>query len=403
MPGRIARLSRMTLFPATDIRNRLFLLVLALWVPAVIGLGLQAWSGYRSQKENLLDAMQQQALALRLAIDAEIDRRVTLGRTLAALPSLESRDLATFERVARAAVKESRERVMLVDRDSVLFNTGVPPSGSIPRAPGSGLVSSGVGISFAATGPVSKMPAIAVMVPEATHAQPRYNVGVAFPPSRIQELISQQRLRDASVLSVIDSQQRVMGRSRNPERWIGQRASNPALLELAAQRGSGFLETRTLDNVASLTYLSPPGPYGWAVVAALPEHALTSAAWTFALRAVASSAALLVIGLALALVAARRVSRPVRMLEQAAASLLAQQVPAPLATGLAEIDRVGEVLHHAGRRAHDWGQELEAKVRAASEDARKAEANLFEARKHEAIGRLTGAIAHDFNNLLQTI
>jgi CheY-like chemotaxis protein len=42
-------------------------------------------------------------------------------------------------------------------------------------------------------------------------------------------------------------------------------------------------------------------------------------------------------------------------------------------------------------------------VQQACEEARKAEASLFDSRKHEAIGRLTGAIAHDFNNLLQTI
>jgi len=389
--------------PQTSIRGRLFLLVLALWMPAVAGLGLQAYSGYSTQKESLQEEMQQQAVALRFGIDTEIDRRLTLARALAALPSLEARDLATFERAARAAVKESSERVLLLDRERVYINTGAPAGTVVPRIPGALFVTSGMGISFVLRAPSTQAPSMAVLVPESVRNPPRYNVGVPFPPERVQELIQQQRLRTATVASVIDSQQRVMGRSRDPERWIGQRASHPALLEMALRGGSGFLATRTLDSVASLTYLSPPGRYGWAVVVALPEQELINAAWSIALRAVASSAALLVIALGLAILAARRISQPVQVLQQAAGALLDQQVPAPLATGLSEIDRVGEVLHHAGQRAHEWGRELEARVREASEEARKAEASLFEARKHEAIGRLTGAIAHDFNNLLQTI
>lgn len=392
-----------SLLPQTSIRGRLFLLVLALWMPAVAGLGLQAYSAYASQKQNLQEEMQQQAMALRFGIDTEIERRLTLARALAALPSLEARDLATFERAARTAVKDSSDRVMLVGREQQYFNTGAPAAAAVPRHPGALFVTSGMGISFVPDGPLSPTPTMAVLVPESGRTPPQYNVGVPFPPARIQQLIQQQRLRDATVTSVIDAQQRVMGRSRDPERWIGQRASYPPLLQMAVRGDSGFLPTQTLDRVSSLTYLSPPGQYGWAVVVALPEQALTNAAWTIALRAVASSAVLLVIGLGLAIIAARRISQPVKMLEQAAGALLDQQVPAPLATGLAEIDRVGEVLHHAGQRAHDWGRELEARVREASDEARKAEASLFEARKHEAIGRLTGAIAHDFNNLLQTI
>lgn len=389
--------------PQTSIRGRLFLLVLALWIPAVAGLGLQAYSGYSSQKQSMLEEMQQQAMALRFGIDTEIERRLTLARAMAALPSLEARDLATFERAARAAVKESDERVVLLDRERQYFNTGAPVAAVVARHPGALFVTSGMGISFVPHGPLTPAPLMAVLVPESGRTPPQFNVGVPFPPARVQQLIQQQRPRAATVTSVIDSQQRVMGRSRDPERWIGQRASYPALLEMAVRGGSGFLSTQTLDRVASLTYLSPPGRYGWAVVVALPEQALTNAASELALRAVASSAVLLFIGLGLAIVAARRISQPVKLLEQAAGALLDQRVPAPLATGLSEIDRVGEVLHHAGQRAHESGRVLEARVREASEEARKAEASLFEARKHEAIGRLTGAIAHDFNNLLQTI
>jgi hypothetical protein len=211
-------------------------------------------------------------------------------------------------------------------------------------------VDGGVGLSFVAKGPFSGRPALAVLVPEAAVSPPEYNVGVRLPLDDVQQLITRQPWRDGITAAVIDAQQRVMGRSRDPEKWLGQTASHTGLRALAQKGGSGFIRTTTLDGVASLTYLSPPGPHGWATVVALPEAALQAAAWDLALRAVAVSALLLGLGLLLALIAARRISQPVRALERAAGELLAQRVPQPLHTGLAEIDRVGAVLHDAGAR-----------------------------------------------------
>jgi signal transduction histidine kinase/ActR/RegA family two-component response regulator len=386
-----------------SIRGRLILLVLAIWVPAVAGLGLQAVEAYQSQRQSIQDEMQQQALSLRLALDAEVDRRHTLARTLTAMPALAEGDLARFERAARLAVRDSQDVVLLVDRERQYFRTDAEAAAPVDRGADARFVTQGIAVEFVRQAPVTGQPEIDIFVPEAGRLAPRYNVGVSFPSARIQEVIAQQPLRPGSMLSVIDGQQRVMGRSRDIQRWLGTPATHPVLRELAAARGSGFLPTTTLDKVASLTYLSPPGPHGWATVVALPEQTLSNAAWALALRAVAASAVLLAIGLGLAILAARRISGPVKALERRAEVLLEQKVPPPLKTGFREVDRVGDVLHEAGLRARRWEDELQARVAQASAEARHAEASLFEARKHEAIGRLTGAIAHDFNNLLQTI
>ncbi|MCG2594615.1 ATP-binding protein [Ramlibacter sp. XY19] len=389
--------------PPASIRSRLVLLLLALWVPAVIALGLQARAAYEREESAARDELRQQANALSYAMQAELDRRVSLGKALAALPSLKARDFEAFLREARLAVEGSDDAVLLVDRERQYAYTAQPAPLTVARRPGSLFVERGMGVSFVLKGPVSGNPAIAVLVPEAGVATPQFNVGVTFLPARVQEVIAQQPYRANGLATVLDAQLRVMGRSRDAERYMGVQPSNAELRALAARRGSGFMRTVTLDGVASLTYLAPPGRFGWSAVVALPEAQLQEAAQRLAVRASLVSALLLALGLGLAAMAARSISRPVRALNHAAGELLAQRVPERLHTGVAEVDQVGAVLHGAGVRARHAEQELALEVARAVDEARQAEASLLEARKHEAIGRLTGGIAHDFNNLLQTI
>ena len=387
-----------------SIRTRLLLLVLALWLPAVASLGLQAHSIYLQEVHSAQQQIQRLADSLNSAVERELEKGAVMAMMLAASSAIRDGDLRRFHEEATAAVRDSDAWVYLVDRTRQLANTLRPydVAAPVPRVPSAPFVTGKPQVFFSPRGPVMQGPVLGIFAPEAIVSPPRYNVGVSRPLSSLQSVIAGLSFPEGSVAAVIDRDQIILARSRDPDRWVGRQATGP--LKARAQAGeTGFAPSVTLDGVASLTYLSKPNRFDCSVVIALPQSALSAAAWRLTLQAFTASATLLGIGLALALYAARRISKPVLALRRCALQLGQEQLPPKLGSGVLEVDEVSAALHEVGVRVQEAARTLEHRVAQAVQQAQEAQSRLLSAQKHEAIGRLTGGIAHDFNNLLQTI
>lgn len=388
-----------------SIRTRLLLLVLAVWLPAAAGFGLLARGTYLREADAARDRVLQLADSLHFMVDRELDKRVTLARALAASASLRERDWGGFHEQASLALLGTESWAVLVGPVEQFASTRDVIAGRLPtpRPPRAPFAIDAERVEFMPMGDDSRGRAsIEVLVPLSAAANPELNVGVVFEPGLIQAIVDGQTPPEGSVITVVDSRQRVVARSREPARWLGHEPSEP-MRERIRARYSGFVESVTLDGMPALSYLSRPGRHGWTTVIALPLSGLSDVAQRATLQAVGASSVLLALGLLLALAAARGISKPLLALRDGAAQLGFDAIPPKLRTGLIETDEVSVALHEAGRRTAESTHMLATRVADAVTQAEQAQARLLEARKHEAIGRLTGGLAHDFNNLLQTI
>ncbi|HEX7639952.1 MAG TPA: ATP-binding protein, partial [Burkholderiaceae bacterium] len=388
-----------------NIRVRLMLLVFAVWLPAAVGFGMLARSIFLQETAAGREHVREYGRTLNLLIERELDKRATMARTLGASSSLRQDNLHAFYDEAVAATRGGDSWIILVTPTAEVLNTHIAWRDDlrIPRPASAPMVTTDTSdVFFAPMGPVTRGPVLALFRPQLGISPPRYNIGVAFEPGTIQALVEQQPGPEGALVAVVDDDQLVIARNRDPQRWLGQPAG-PEIKRRAAAGLEGFLDSVTLDGVPSLTYMSAPNRYHWQVVVATPKQGLSRSARQLTLQAVGAAAALLIISLALVLYASRRISGPVGALHDAAATLREDRIPPRLATGVREVDDISWVLHDAGVHSQEATRTLEQRVADAVQRAEDAQAKLLEGQKHEAIGRLTGGLAHDFNNLLQTI
>ncbi len=122
-------------------------------------------------------------------------------------------------------------------------------------------------------------------------------------------------LPKGAVISLIDVDARIVGRSLEPERWIGQTAPmERALVLRRLAEGRGSAENTGLDGVTRIAGFSRSRSMPWLVYVGIPIDTALASTHQNARDSLALGVGMLVVGLFLAAWVARRIARPLREL-----------------------------------------------------------------------------------------
>jgi PAS domain S-box-containing protein len=286
-----------------SLRTYLVMLLLLATVPVVVLMCYQQFEKVRDEQIRLQDDLQRDSKALSHAVEREIAASIDALRVMALASSLRRGDVVDFERAVagRSPLRPGWRGTFLTDAEgNLLFDTtgagqrdAEAPVPDLQRM----LAQRAPLVTNLVTGGTKGQQDTAIMVPVLIDGELRYGLGVWVPWAAWQEVLHQATAPGLELSTLFDRDRRVIARSAEPERFVGQPVPE-----------------RQLDGETMYNAWQTVPVAGWGVGVGIRAHPVELAQWRAIGTALATAAACLLLGVTLALLIARRVTVPLTQL-----------------------------------------------------------------------------------------
>jgi signal transduction histidine kinase/HAMP domain-containing protein len=375
----------------TRIGPRLVLIATVAIVPLALMAAIALEALLSQQRRQAEESALNLTRALATAIDNELRLTVSALQSLALTEPFgaDSQDgLAEAYVLATKALAARPEwQAVLLARPSgeVVLNTIAPAGTKPPRLAELKSMAEVVRTGEPAVGPLATGPfgnrGIPVRVPVLRDGKLRYVLSAVVKPEVIVAVVNGQRVPPAWIVSVFDSDNIRVARSRDHDKLLGTApgASLAQLISTLKGRDEGFGQTSTVEGERVNTALARIRTPGWTVTLGMPQSVGDRALW----RSVLVFGGGIVLSTLLAALAARfasrRIERAIARLRDAAGALGRGDPVQLTGTGIAEIEATSEALVAAAARRAQSERERESLLdaeRKARTSAEQAERRL---------------------------
>lgn len=331
---------------SSTVRGRLFALTLLLLLPGIgfsINLVLHS---YVSDREHAESGLRDTARVLALGIDRQFLQAEVLLRTLAETGDLARGDIAAFTKLARSTAVLGGHLVLLRRDGHQLMNTALPEDADLPdQEPPAGWDREIPGHAFVtglALQPVSAELAATVVLPLAPRGAHEMDLVLIFPLAAMQSLLAQQPLPEGWGARILDPSRKVVAAAGAHALPAGALAE-PDIAAALARAPSGVQEVTLAGKQTVMAHARSNGS-GWMAMTTAASAAITADARANLRDLILNGVAMLGMGMAVALGAARSITNPIEAVARAARALGDSGNLPKVPEGLAETDAVADAF-----------------------------------------------------------
>jgi PAS domain S-box-containing protein len=345
---------------------RLGLLVVASILPLLV-LGIaREYIDYLGDRSAIYSGLLGTAHTVAAGVERDLRLRISALETLAMSPELTEHDQTGFSQQAAALLSRLPPGTLLglVTPDMQLRRLYGRDGSLIDDLPQDDLDSRAAQV-FASRRPVitdmrisqlSGVMAFTIDVPVERDGRVIFDLFIRLTPSVLDDLVAGQFSPAGTVLTVVDSAGHVVARYPNASRYVGAPIV-PALRAAIQTNSEGILHTRTLEGTPAAAGYTHIAALDWAVAVGAPEQVIFAPLRSAIIRVAGAGVVVLALGLTLAMLAARAITRPIQQLRRIASNgdeLDLNRVQ----TGLAETDMVARALVSAAAQRRQAAQAL---------------------------------------------
>jgi PAS domain S-box-containing protein len=330
-------------------RHHLVLLVLAVLAPTLALMTVATVLLVNQERAATERGLLETARALTLAIDHEIAATFDGLQVLAISEPLERSDFAGFMDQARRALATHPQWQMVFVADAhgnQLANTASSNGTALPPVGGQAYFSAAIEGGRPVVSPVlvteqvSRRPSLPVAVPIRIGGTVRYVLVAPFVVGSLSRLFDEQRVPRDWIGAVLDRDGRIIGRSRDPDRYFGKEETADLARRIRAEP-IGLINGMTIDGQPSIGAFVRSPATGWTVLLGMPAAIATDSLYRWLLVVFGGGGAILAVGVGAATLHGRRIARSLLSLVEPARALARGEVvtmPSPrLVTEVGEL------------------------------------------------------------------